>query len=138
MIGQLYINNKDAFGTWGAFLENGSEAKFLNPPANKEYASNDARSQHGKQVFVNNPRMSDRDITIVLGISASSRDDFLTKYRGLVNELNSGLIEVKVMSLKEGYKLTCISYTELSYYDRIGKLSVKFNEPNPNNRIIIE
>lgn len=29
MIGQLYINDKDAFATWGAYLEEGSDNVLL-------------------------------------------------------------------------------------------------------------
>ncbi len=137
MIGELFINDKDAFVTWGVFLEDRSEEKLLKPANNKEYASNKARSQPGKQVFISNPQPEDRDVLLVLCFSAVSREDFLTKYRACLNELNSGLIKFRVPSLGEEYKFTCDGFQELSYYERIGKLSVRFNEPNPKDRVLL-
>lgn len=134
MIGQLYINNKDAFATWGAYLEDGSENTLLLPASNKEYASNNARSQHGKQVFRNAPRKDERDVIVYFCISASTKDEFLQKYEAFVDELDAGMVTFKVSYLKKVYKLDAVSYQELSYYEFIGKFAVKFNEPNPKDR----
>jgi hypothetical protein len=135
MIGQLYINDKDAYLTWGIFLEDGSEGKLLTPAPNKEYAGNKMRSQHGKQVFRTNPRKDERDLILVFCISADTKYDFLIKYRAFIDELDSGITIMRVTSLREVYKLDAIGYQELSFYKRIGKLSVRFNESNPQDRI---
>lgn len=135
MIGQLYINDKDAFASWGSFLEEGSENALLLPAPNKEYTSNKARSQHGKQVSRRLPRKDERDIILYFCLSASNRDEYIQKYEAFVDELDSGIVTMKVPSLKKVYKLDAISYQELSFYDHIGKIAVKFNEPNPKNRI---
>lgn len=135
MIGQLYINDKDAFTTWGVVLDEGSFAKLLTPAANKEYASNQKRSQHGKQVFRTMPRKEDRDVIITFAIAANSEDDFISKYEIFINEIDSGLILLRVPSLKKVFKLDAKSYQELSYYGYIGKIAVNFNEPNPKDRI---
>ncbi len=137
MKGELYINDKDAYVYYGAFLENGGEAILLTPPSNKDYASNDARSQHGKQVFVSNARVKDRNFVLVFCISAGSKADFLTKYRALVDELSGGLVLLKVSSLGVVFKLIALSYQEFSFYERLGKLSVKFSEPNPKERVFV-
>lgn len=135
MIGQLYINDKDAFATWGAYLEEGSDNVLLLPASNKEYASNNARSQHGKQVFRRTTRKSDRDVILYFCIVASNRDEYLQKYEAFVDELDSSMVTMKVPSLKKVYKLDALSYQDLSFFDYIGKFAVKFNEPNPKDRI---
>lgn len=135
MIGQLYINDKDAFATWNACLEDGSYGKLQTPAGNKEYAENKSRSQHGKQPYRNMQRKEDRDVILVFCINAQNRDVFLIKYEELVNELDSGLVLFRVPALKKVYKLDAMSYQELSYYDRIGKIAIKFNEANPKDRI---
>lgn len=135
MIGQLYINDKDAFSTWGACLEQGSENTLQLPAPNKEYVSNKARSQHGKQVSRKLPRKDERDVILYFCISASTRDQFLVIYKSLIDELDSGMTTMKVTRLKQVYKFDAISYQELSFYDNIGRFAVKFNEPNPKDRI---
>lgn len=135
MIGELYINDKDAFTTYGVFLEEGSDARLLLPAANKEYASNKARSQHGKQVFRTLPRKEDRDVILFFNIAAKTRTEFLSKYEQFTNVLDEGLILLRIPSLKKVYKLDAKSYQELSYFDTIGKIAVNFNEPNPKDRI---
>jgi hypothetical protein len=137
MIGQLYINDKDVFATWGAYLEDGSENALLLPAPNKEYASNKARSQHGKQVFRSSPRKDERDIILYFCLAASTRDEFLTKYEAFTEELDTGMVTMRVPSLKKVYKLDAISYQDLGFYDCTGKFAVKFNEPNPKDRILL-
>lgn len=137
MIGELFVNEKDAFVTWKAFLEDGSEAKLLTPASMKEYASNNARSQAGKQVFVANPQPESRDVNLTFCFSASSKADFLSRYRAFVTEMQSGLILIRVPSLGETYKFICSGFQELSFHKRVGKLSVRFTEPNPKDRILI-
>lgn len=134
MINELYINNRDAWLTWGVFLEDGSENKLLLSPSNKEFVENKSRGFAGKQIFANNSQPEDRDLQLVFCISAEDRKSFLKKYRALTNELNRGLLTMKVVALEEVYKFTTISYVELAFFDRIGKVAVKFNEPNPSDR----
>jgi len=41
---------------------------------------------------------------------ASNRDEYLQKYEAFVNELDSGMVTMKVPSLKKIYKLDVLSY----------------------------
>lgn len=134
---QLYINGKDAWETWRVFLEENSERALLLPASNKEFVSNKNRSEHGKRVLVNNPRLDERDVQLVFCILAYTEDDFLEKYEAFVAELNSGWVQMKVIKVKKVYNFTTTSFLDLGYYDDKGKLSVKFNEPNPDDRSAI-
>ncbi|MFV0536841.1 MAG: hypothetical protein ACK5M3_05635 [Dysgonomonas sp.] len=131
---ELYINGKDAWLTWGVYLEDGSEEKLLLPPPNKEYIENKSRSQPGKQIILRNPQPDERDVQVVFCISARDRKDYMRKYRLFVNALKNGLIAFKVTSIYTVFQFTTTSFTNLSFFNRLGKLSVKFNEPNPSNR----
>lgn len=134
---QLYINGKDAWETWNVYLEEGSERSLLLPANNKEFVSNKNRSEHGKRIIVDSPRLDERDLQLVFCIIADTEDNFLEKYDAFVAELNSGWVQLKVIKVKKVYNLTTSSFLDLGYYEQMGKLSVRFNEPNPDERSII-
>ena len=46
--GQLYINGKDAYLTWGIFLDETALSTLMTPAPNKEFISNKYRSKDGK------------------------------------------------------------------------------------------
>ena len=62
--GQLFINEKDAWLTWGAFMVSDSLDNLLLPPSPKPYTENNFRSQDGKQVFIVNTKKDARDIEV--------------------------------------------------------------------------
>lgn len=135
---QLYINGKDAWETWGVFLEENSERALLIPANNKEFISNKNRSENGKRIIVDSPRLDERDVQLVFCIIAETKDSFLDKYQSFVDELNSGWVELKVAAVKRVYHLVTVGFFDLGYYDEKGKLSVKFNDPNPSNTELIK
>ena len=59
--GQLYINGKDAYLTWGIFLDETALSALMTPAPNKEFISNKYRSKDGKSVIKHNPRLDERD-----------------------------------------------------------------------------
>ena len=61
--GQLYINGKDAYLTWGIFLDETALSALMTPAPNKEFISNKYRSKDGKSVIKHNPRLDEREIT---------------------------------------------------------------------------
>nr|DAM03168.1 MAG TPA: hypothetical protein [Caudoviricetes sp.] len=126
--GQLFINDQDAWLTWGAYLVGESEDNLLLPASSKPYTKNDFRSQAGQQIFIANPKDESRDVQIELCIISSSRSEYLTAYKNLVKELKSGLVVMYVPLLDEAYNLTEPSFLNLGYYEWYGKLSVRFNE----------
>lgn len=131
---QLYINDKDAWETWGVFLEEGSERALLLAANNKEFVSNKNRSEHGKRVIVDNPRLEERDVQLVFCFLTESEDDFLEKYDAFVAELNRGWVQMRVIKVKKVYNFTTTNFQDLGYYGQMGKLSVRFNEPNPTDQ----
>lgn len=129
MTGQLFINGKDAWLTWGAFLVGDSLDNLLLPPPPKAYTENNFRSQDGKQVFIVNTKKDARDVQVEFCIKAESRADHLLAYKSFVEELSGGVVDMSIPSISMDFKLTVASYLSLGYYDHFGKLSVRFNEP---------
>lgn len=135
MKNDLYINGKNAFDTWGVFLEDGSEEALLKPADPKGYARNNMRSQSGVQVFVQNPQPDERDIILTLCVTAISRTDYLAKYQSFIDEISNGWVLLDYKPLKTTYKLIATGFQSLSYSERLGRLSVRFNEPNVKERV---
>lgn len=137
MKGNLYINDKDAWLFWSAGLVSGSYNNLMLPAPTKEYGSNNMRSQDGTQVFVTNPRLTERDIILTFGIVCESTEDYLSKYQSFLEELSKGLILLKVPVLKTTYKLLFTSATELTTGSELmnSTISIRFREPNPKDRI---
>lgn len=135
MIGELYINDKDTWATWKVKLDDGYDSLRL-PSNPKEYASNEKRSQPGKQVFVSNPQPQSKDVQLIFAVVCDSADEYNQKFDSFVDELK-GVMTLKVPALKKVYKLRVIDYLNLSsgLGLRDGRLSVRFSEDNPQDRI---
>lgn len=131
--GQLKINGKDAFTTWGISLEQTALSALLTPPPNKEMPENKSRALNGK-TLVNVPRKVDeRDLTLTLNMIAPSEAEFFSRYVRFCNELAKGKLVIET-SFMPGitYTTEYISCTQFTQFMRgIAKFSLKLNEPNP-------
>lgn len=133
----LIINSFDALQQWGVRMGDGFIDALFAPEPLKEFIENKSRLQHGKQVLYNNPRIDERDVTLVFTLEGRSPDDYLLKYAAFKAELHKGKVEIKVPALgNEVYRLTYLRSTPfgLNIARTFSKISVKFNEPNPANR----
>lgn len=138
MIGELYINGKDAYTEWGVNMGDG----FLNAIDSfaplKEYIENESRLEHGKRVILSSTRVASRDLTLHFTIKGNSEGDFRAKRRAFEEELRKGLIEVNVPAL--GGDIYRLIYTgkSVNYSMNVARtfctMSAKFEEPNPMNR----
>ncbi|WP_283687559.1 hypothetical protein [Dysgonomonas sp. Marseille-Q5470] len=139
MLGELYINDKDAWSTWKARLVDDSLDILESSASMKSYVTNNARSQDGVQIFISNPRIDMRSVILTFAITCESRLDYLSKKRDLEMELRKGLTLFKVVPLSLIFKLhldenstmTLLSGTGL----RDGKFTIRFTEKNPKDRI---
>lgn len=133
---ETYINGKDIWLTFNARLIHDSFTNLLLPANRKEYTQNEARHQPGKQIFVSDPQPYDKDVQLTFLVKCADRLEFLQKYKQLVDEIEMGLIELKVIPIQTIYKLTMDSPMSLDVFgnDNSGLLVVKFNEPNPEDR----
>lgn len=138
MTGDLTINNKDAWTTWGVRLGDGFLDTIDGFNEMKDYIENESRLEHGKRVITDNAKVDSREITLQFTIEGSSESDFRTKKKAFQTELEKGTVNIKIPSLgSEVYKLVYLGKS-ISYglsLDRcFGRVSSKFCEPNPTDR----
>jgi hypothetical protein len=139
MTGETFINNKDIWTYYSAKLIESSFDNLLLPPPNKEFVSNSSRLTPGKQILVGSIVKDERSVSVIFAITCASKADYLTKYNALIAELSTGMIALKVVPNGLIYNLVVESYAELKSGTglRSGKLTVRFNEPDPTNRIAL-
>lgn len=142
MTGQLFINGVDAWTQWAAFLEEGSADKLMLPAPAKAFIENKSRSVDGKTVLMTNPRIDERDITLVFcfannGTIVSNR---LASFMAAImagKTINGKVCptEFGVTETHTTYKLVFMSAIDLtSMNNTIGKVAIRLNEPNPTDR----
>jgi hypothetical protein len=138
MTGDLYINGKDAWDTWGVRMGDGFLDAIDGFNEMKDYIEDESRLEHGKRVITDNAKVDSREITLQFTIEGVSESDYRTKKKSFQTEMEKGAVNIKVPALgNEVYKLV-YSGKSVSYglsLDRcFGKVSSKFEEPNPMNR----
>ena len=139
MKGDLIINGQDAYDVWGVSMGDNFISTLEAPVAMKEYVSNESRNEHGKRVIVdsNLVKLASREITLQFQIVGSSEDDYIAKRRSFYDMLYAGVVNLQIPARSdEVYKLI---YTgkQISFAQTIkeSKLSIKFEEPNPTDRV---
>lgn len=138
MTGDLFINGKDALETWGARMGDSFLDAIDGFNEMKDYIENESRLEHGKRVITDNAKVDSREITLQFTIEGSSESDYRSKKKAFQTELEKGAVNIKVPVLgNEVYKLIYLGKS-VSYglsLDRcFGKISSKFEEPNPMDR----
>lgn len=135
----LLINNKDAYTIWGVRMGEGFLDVLGASSPMKEFIENKSRLEHGKRVIINNPKVDEREITLSFTIEGNSQSDYQAKKKAFFEELYKGAVDIQVpANSNEIYHLIYLgkSVTYAQSLDRtFGKISAKFNEPNPTNRI---
>lgn len=141
--GNMRINGKDAYETWGAYLLDGSVSALMASAGTKTYIENESRLQNGKRVIRTDKagnslaRVAARDVMLQIGINATGYADLQTKLQGLLDELMKDTSAVMVAEL--GNAIFHLDYISVSNFSqlrgRLAKYAIKFNEPNPANRI---
>ncbi len=138
MTGELYINGKDAWTTWGVNMGDGFLDALDAPLQMKEYIENESRLEHGKRMITANAKVDSREITLGFTIMGASESDYRAKRKAFLSELQAGTFTVKVPILgADLYKLVytgrSISYG-LSADRMFGHFTMKATEPNPADR----
>ena len=128
----MKINERDALKTWGVFMDEKALNNLWLPPHNKPNVSNKSRLEDGVRVVNSKLYIDEREVIIGFNIQAKTRGEFKSKMKEFVTELNKGLVKLEVEN--EIYKLYTIDFIGLEFIDNIGSLSVRFQEPNPNDR----
>lgn len=136
MLGDLYINNQDAWGQWKVAMGNGFIENLLVPAGNKEFIENESRLEDGKRVITTNPKVASRDVTLTFNIHGDSTSEYLSNYAAFVAILQAGAVKIRVPAINMTFYLI---YKKSNSFN-IGRtrmdssLAVKFEEPNPTDR----
>ena len=138
MSGDLIINGKDAWSTWGVCMGDGFLDAIDGFNEMKDYIEDESRLEHGKRMITDNAKVASREITLQFTIQGSSENDYRTKKKAFQTELERGTVNIKIPAIgTELYRLVYIG-KNVSYglsLDRcFGKVSSKFCEPNPMDR----
>ena len=138
--GELFINNKDAYATWGISMDSSALSALMTPPPQKDLIENKSRLQHGKRVVTANPKMDERTLTLSINLSAPDEDTFFSRYGSFCNELATGVLEIRTKYqpavVYRTVYLSCTQFTQLMR--GIAKFSLKVCEynPSPENRVL--
>ena len=140
MKGELYINGKDAWETWGVNMGEGFLDAIGGFAPMKEYIENDSRMEHGKRVIISDKlnKVASRDLTLHFTIKGEDEGDFRAKRTAFEAELIKGGARITVPVLgAQIYKLIYLG-KNVSYAMNRARtfctISAKFEEPNPMDR----
>ena len=135
---ELLINDENAYTTWGVRMGEGVLDAIGASAPMKDFIENKSRLEHGKRVIINNPKVDEREITLSFTIEGNSQSDYQAKKKAFFEELYKGVVDIQVpANSNEIYHLIylgkSVAYAQ-SLDQTFGKISAKFNEPNPANR----
>ena len=138
MKGQLTINGRDAYTTWGVSLGEGSVAELLTAPDVKDYVTNDCPNEDGVRVMIPSDglKYKQRQVQLTINISSRNGADYLEKYRSFVSTLKK---DITIWRLSEDssvtYRLVYEKMENFSQVDfKLAKFVLNMIEPNPANR----
>lgn len=136
MIGELFINNQDAYLNWGISMDDTSLSTLMTPAANKQIIENKSRLEHGKRVDTSNIKLDERTMTIQINLTASDKAEFFKRYDSFCKELANGKLDIKTRHQPDVVYRTiyqsCSQFSQFMY--GIAKFSLKLVEYNPANR----
>lgn len=138
MTGELHINGKDAYATWGISMDDTSLSTLMTPAPNKDFIENKSRTEHGKRVSPSSPKVDERTVTLQINLTAKDEAQFFARYALFCAELETGVLNIRTKYQPNvTYKTIYLSCSQFSQFMRgIGKFSLKLNEPNPKDRTV--
>ena len=134
--GELFINGQDAYTTYGVSLEDEAMSALMAPLTMKDDIVNESRLEHGTRRISAGAKVTEREISLPVHLTASSKSEFLTKYAAFRAMLEAGDVTITTShELGVVYKcryVSCTQYTQ--YLSGIAKLMLRLREPNPKDR----
>lgn len=134
--GELFINGKDAYTTYGVSLTDGGLSALMTPPPMKELIESTYRKKHGKVVIPKDVKMDSRDINLEMHLTAPDKTTFFSRYSAFCSELAKGVLTINTKYMSGVYfrviYLSCTQFTE--FVQEMAKFTLKLNEPDPSNR----
>lgn len=136
MLGDLYINSQDAWGTWKVAMGDGFIENLLLPAGNKDFIENESRLENGKRVITTNPKVASREVTLTFNLHGSSTSEYLSNYASFVAILQAGTVKIRVPAINMTFNLIYKKSTSfaLGRSRMNSRIAVKFEEPDPTQR----
>lgn len=138
MTGELIINGKDAYTSWGVNMGDRFLDALNEKAGKKEYITNDNKLMDGIEYCDTIPKATERQLTLTFTVAGNSWEDFTAKRDAFFDELDKGDVAIqvpadsaKVYHLK--FKDSTGTYAQ-NLERTFCKVGVKFIEPNPKNR----
>lgn len=137
---ELIINGREALKEWGVRMGDNFLDVLGAPVPLKEFIENKSRLEHGKQVLMDNPKLDERELTLVFTVEGDSPADYQAKKTDFYEELYKGKIDIQIPENSSDiyhllYLGKSVSYAQ-SLDRTFGKISAKFCEYNPSNRVV--
>lgn len=144
--GLLFINNNDAYKSYGVFLSEEKPGKsdnysaLMKPSRAKKHTAVDFRELDGeKYPDVLTPAFEARDVELRFSMIAANKTSFIESYSEFVQMLKTGIDGWLVFYLPELDKTYRMFYKECGSWDQltdfngqvVASFKVKFREPNP-------
>ena len=127
MIGDLYIDGKDAYSKYGVCILDGGYAELVAMPQLKTITTNDWQEEDGVEADLSEPVLDTRNIQ--LKVSADNRD---SRYFTLIELLSDGAYHTfEVLNIGRTFRLRLASVTVSSYIMDFALLTMKFADDFP-------
>ena len=136
MLGDLYINGNDAWGTYRVAMGEGFIQTLLTQAGNKDFIENESRLENVKSVVFNNHKVASRDLTLTFNIHGDTLEEYMLNYKAFVAVLQQGKVVLRVPDLDMTFTLVHKRSSSFALdRNRLNsRLSVKFEEPDPTSR----
>ena len=137
---QLFINNKDAYTTWGISMTNEALSALMSPPALKDWITNEMRTEDGTEyvqgAYV--PKLKERTFILPISLTAPDETTFHSRYASFCEELASGVLVIRTEFQPTIY-YRCV-YNSCSQFTQFARQMATFGlsltEPDPSNRSV--
>ena len=129
---ELIINGREALKEWGVRMGDNFLDVLGAPVPLKEFIENKSR--------LDNPKLDERELTLVFTVEGDSPADYQAKKTAFYEELYKGKIDIQIPENSSDiyhllYLGKSVSYAQ-SLDRTFGKISAKFCEYNPSNRVV--
>lgn len=135
---ELIINGKEARTEWGIVANTRLVASLLSPPQPKDPIQSTSRLEHGTRTVIpeGTIRLSARELTLEVGMTAPTYADFLARYADFIDELTGGWLRIETDFIPGAvFKCRYVSCTQFTNYNgRAAKFILRLEEPNPADR----
>lgn len=144
------INGTDISDAYGVYFKKGAHDNLMTAPEMKDYLQEDCREENGVTMYVHNPKVKARNVSIPCVMVGDDISDLWAKRDAFFSLLSSGECMLELCNHNRFYNLVYLSSDKWSRVSSLSNgsgvyvtFSVTFNETNPldvaeSNLLIME